>query len=202
MATAKVNTHWFQSQLESRDISQRRLAKTLHIDPGAVSKMLKGERQMKLEEATTISKLLAVPLEEVLSNAGIATVGVSTKEHLKVVGWVDPSFKVVMEAPRGPKTAPRPIWGGRDLKCVRFQTEGSALAGMDGALAYFQSGGVLDAEAIGRLCILELAVEGHVCGIPKRGYRSGHFNVSAMNGSTLFEGAKIVSASPILWLKL
>lgn len=42
MAVKKVNTKWFSERLAERDMSMRRLAKLLELDPSAVSLMLRG----------------------------------------------------------------------------------------------------------------------------------------------------------------
>jgi phage repressor protein C with HTH and peptisase S24 domain len=63
---------WFQQALERAGASQADLARQLRLAPSAVSRMLKGERQMKLLEAVQIAAFLGVPQEEVLRHAGAA----------------------------------------------------------------------------------------------------------------------------------
>jgi phage repressor protein C with HTH and peptisase S24 domain len=61
---------WFQQALDRAGVSQADLARHLRLAPSAVSRMLKGERQMKLLEAVQVSAFLGVPQEEVLRHAG------------------------------------------------------------------------------------------------------------------------------------
>jgi phage repressor protein C with HTH and peptisase S24 domain len=61
---------WFQQALERAGLSQADLARHLRLAPSAISRMLKGERQMKLLEAVQTAAFLAVPQEEVLRRAG------------------------------------------------------------------------------------------------------------------------------------
>src|SRR6187551_23027 len=61
---------WFQQALERAGVSQADLARHLRLAPSAVSRMLKGERQMKLLEAVQVSAFLSVPQDEVLRHAG------------------------------------------------------------------------------------------------------------------------------------
>src|SRR5262245_41081912 len=65
-----MDSTWFQQALERAGASQADLALHLRLAPSAISRMLKGERQMKLLEAVQVSAFLGVPQEEVLRHAG------------------------------------------------------------------------------------------------------------------------------------
>jgi len=71
MTAQTINTKWFRDRLAERDMSLRRLAKLLELDPSAVSLMLRGMRTMTADEANRISGLLTIPVTEVLAQAGI-----------------------------------------------------------------------------------------------------------------------------------
>jgi phage repressor protein C with HTH and peptisase S24 domain len=60
---------WFTQALERVGASQADLARHLRLAPSAVSRMLKGERQMKPLEVVHIAAYLRVPEEEVLRHA-------------------------------------------------------------------------------------------------------------------------------------
>jgi phage repressor protein C with HTH and peptisase S24 domain len=60
---------WFTRALESVGASQADLARHLRLAPSAVSRMLKGERQMKPLEVVHIAAFLRVPEDEVLRHA-------------------------------------------------------------------------------------------------------------------------------------
>ncbi|MFN7609908.1 MAG: helix-turn-helix domain-containing protein, partial [bacterium] len=66
----QVDTQWFQERLRERDVSQRRLAKMLSLDPSALSLMFRGRRKMTTVEAAELSRILGVPLDEVMLHAG------------------------------------------------------------------------------------------------------------------------------------
>src|SRR6185312_15305947 len=66
----RMDPNWFQQALDRAGASQADLARHLRLAPSAVSRMLKGERQMKLLEAVQVSAFLGVPQDEVLSHAG------------------------------------------------------------------------------------------------------------------------------------
>jgi phage repressor protein C with HTH and peptisase S24 domain len=60
---------WFNQALQRVDASQADLARHLRLAPSAVSRMLKGERQMKPLEVVHIASFLRVPEDEVLRHA-------------------------------------------------------------------------------------------------------------------------------------
>jgi transcriptional regulator with XRE-family HTH domain len=60
---------WFTQALERIGASQADLARHLRLAPSAVSRMLKGERQMKPLEVVHIAAFLGVPEDEVLRHA-------------------------------------------------------------------------------------------------------------------------------------
>ena len=66
---------WFQQCLERIGATQADLARHLRLAPSAVSRMLKGERQMKQLETVQIAGFLRVSTEEVLRHAVAETPG-------------------------------------------------------------------------------------------------------------------------------
>ncbi|HWB50194.1 MAG TPA: S24 family peptidase [Stellaceae bacterium] len=65
-----MDTIWFHTALERAGRTQADLARHLGLPPSAVSRMLRGERQVKLLEAVQIAQFLGVPQEEVSRRAG------------------------------------------------------------------------------------------------------------------------------------
>ena len=68
-----MNATWFQQTLERAGMSQADLARHLGLAPSAISRMLKGERQMKLLEVVQIAAFLGISQDEVLRHAGTGT---------------------------------------------------------------------------------------------------------------------------------
>src|SRR5438552_18589744 len=64
-----MDTAWFLSQLDRAGLSQADLARHLRLAPSAVSRMLKGDRQMKLLEAAQTASFMGVSQDEVLRRA-------------------------------------------------------------------------------------------------------------------------------------
>src|SRR5579862_9212750 len=65
-----MDAMWFQQALERAGTSQADLARHLRLAPSAISRMLKGERQMKLLEAVQVAAFLGISQDEVLRHAG------------------------------------------------------------------------------------------------------------------------------------
>jgi len=64
-----MDTAWFLTALDRAGLSQADLARHLRLAPSAVSRMLKGDRQMKLLEAAQTASFLGVSQDEVLRRA-------------------------------------------------------------------------------------------------------------------------------------
>lgn len=65
-----LNRNWFKELLQARKITQRKLSEMLNLDEGAFSRTLSGTRKLQLHEAKEVSKILDVPLIEVLAHFG------------------------------------------------------------------------------------------------------------------------------------
>jgi phage repressor protein C with HTH and peptisase S24 domain len=65
-----MDTIWFHQALERAGHTQADLARHLGLPPSAVSRMLRGERNMKLLEAVQTAQFLGVSQDEVLRHAG------------------------------------------------------------------------------------------------------------------------------------
>src|SRR6201987_2341571 len=74
---------WFSQALERAGASQADLARHLRLAPSAVSRLLKGERQMKPVEVVHIASFLRVPEDEVLRHAVEGTTPRLTNDTLR-----------------------------------------------------------------------------------------------------------------------
>jgi len=73
-----MNTPWFYQALERIGATQADLARHLRLAPSAVSRMLKGERQMRQLETVQIAAFLGVTPDEVLGHAVAETTSPSS----------------------------------------------------------------------------------------------------------------------------
>lgn len=125
----RMDGAWFQSQLKQAGKTQAELARHLRLNAAAVSRLFKGERQLKLLEAAKIAQFLNAPYDEVVKHAGLYEPEVPLPTHLSLER---PGLR---EA--GTAEALRALgFGQRDLP-VRGRAEG----GPDGAV-------MLDSEPI------------------------------------------------------
>jgi plasmid maintenance system antidote protein VapI len=196
MKAQKVNTAWFKARLAERDMSIRRLAKLLELDPSAVSLMLRGRRTMTADEANRISGLLTIPVTEVLAQAGVPIEEdarqMPIKAHVDARGILTPITS----------KNPRRIAAPRDVPS-------NGIAAQIRAPESHQDGWVLFAGAfdprvaalIERLCIVEIANDGHIVGMLKRGYDEERFNVVPFTGGTVNSNVAVKAAAPVLWIR-
>src|SRR5271170_2363620 len=77
-STVIMDAIWFQQTLERAGASQADLARHLRLAPSAVSRMVKGERQMTQLETVQTAGFLGVSPEEVLRRAVDSTLAQPT----------------------------------------------------------------------------------------------------------------------------
>jgi DNA-binding XRE family transcriptional regulator len=202
VAKMRVNTKWFKRQMELNGLTQERVAKVLSVQVSTVSHLINGRRKMNPEYATHFSRLFGVPLEDILKNVGVETHGIVSKDSVKITGWVDAAGRVHKGTPNGPKNAPMPNWAGGNIKVLRYQTSGTHLEGLNGALLYYQETETVTPESIGKPCIVKLDNGEAYLGSLGRSEYPGQFLIRSLDGRILNESASVDSASPILWMKI
>lgn len=196
----KINTSWFQDRLADKEISQRKFAKMMDMDPAAVSYMLAGKRKMQMDEAIGFATIVGVPLEEVMAQAGLR-VPTDGRGMCSVVGQVDAAgeLRTAVDAPRRvalPPDAPR------GTVAVRFKTPNTAAEVLDGWILYYSDGiKVVPANAIGRLCVATIA--GRVLvGVVRKGYARGTYTLHPWTpGGSAIENVQVDRAAPVLWVR-
>ncbi|MDP1731074.1 MAG: helix-turn-helix transcriptional regulator [Devosia sp.] len=70
-----IDSDWFFARLHASKKSMRALARYLELDASAVSRMLSGTRQMKVEEEDKIARFLGVRPEDIVAHRGAANLG-------------------------------------------------------------------------------------------------------------------------------
>lgn len=202
----KLNVRWFQNQLELVDISGRKLSKLLKLSPNAVSLIFAGKRELKTDEAITIAQLFGVPLEDVLTNAGLSVGNAAaSKGSVKIVGWIDATGRIHKDAngSTSKNTAPPPAWGGKNLLALRYRTLNTPLEGLNGAIVYYQATKGASPESFGRMCVITLSdTEEAFLGTLGRGEGAGRYSIKALDGRLILEAAVVESASPVVWMKI
>lgn len=194
--SARMNTLFFKNRLKDRDISQRKLAQLLKLDPAAITLMLKGERRMQPAEAKVIAELLNVPITEVLREAGIPVsedVGA-----VPIAGSVDGSGRVTL-MPVGTHemiTAPTDV--PRDGYALQMRAFGDA---QDGWVLYVSDASTVPDDHLDRLCAVSISDGRAVVAFVRRGYRQGRHNLMLWPSREPLHDQALASVSPVLWLR-
>lgn len=193
-----TNSHWFASKLADKRLSQRQLAKLMGLDASAMSLMLRGKRKMDVKEAGEIARFLGVHVDEVLRHAGVAVTQRLEAGRVPVAGWVNEDRDVFMGAGLiGPSVVDAPP-GLDDGVALRMQTDDA----QDGWLLFYRPIEGVSLETVGRLCVVTLEDGSSAVRIVRRGYEPGTWSLAVYGAARRSESARLVSASPVLWMRM
>lgn len=198
-----IDKDWFVHKLDERDKSVRGLAKHLDIDPSAVSRMLSGERRMKMEEANSIAQFLGVHVKEVLQHAGVSIDldGLPTR----VILAMSVDEKGFLHKLTDPRPLPQAVIdraqaaiAGANGKVIAAQVRASSgpLAMMDDAVILFNHTDIVEPSAIGALSICRRKDGSQVYVKVIRARKTGEATLQCAAGKTL--EATLVTATPVL----
>lgn len=181
--------HW----RKQRGLLQKHLAEHLGITIAQVSRLEKGDRQLKMAEATRLAGFLNVPLGALL-DAG-------AQVSVPVVGYVGAGAEVfpLDDLPESegmrrvncpPNLDPR--------KTVAVEIRGDSMAPIgDGWLAFYtrdpEHG---PSDVLGHLCICKLTDGRTLLKRIKRGYSEGRYNLLSTNAE-MIEDAELEWAAPV-----
>lgn len=85
--TVSVDKQWFVDRWTEKGLTLRKVAKLIGLDPSALSRMLNGEREMKIPEIGRIAAVLEVSSAEVLGHIelpGASHEGVETGDDVRI----------------------------------------------------------------------------------------------------------------------
>lgn len=163
-AKSSIDKQWFIDTLAGKDKSLRGLAKHLELDVSAVSRMLSGQRKMKMLEANQIAQFLGMHVSEILKHSGVAIDGEGQPSRILLAATINESGQVekIME----PVTLPQSVLNraqaaitihgrGESGKIIAAQVRAlkGPLAIFDDAVMLFGHTDVVENEAIGVLSI-------------------------------------------------
>lgn len=207
----KVDTAWFNAIIAKSPYgSQRRLARKIMgrhgkaLDASALSLMLRGKRQMQIDEARQLADLLDVPLVEVIQHAGIET-HEEGAQTIPVFGYIDNSGELKTNG--SPSKHSEVVQGPSGLPpgavAIRCRTPRSELGNLDGWIIFVEKPAPPSPNLIGRLCAVETkggkAGLGHVA----RGYQPSTFNIQYgfCGPARQAENVRLTWAAPVLWVR-
>lgn len=199
---------WIKAKLLEMGMTAVELGKQIGMSTTDLSKLVNGKRRLGIEDAIEISKALGLRLDEVLMRSGMDIGPVAATRGIELSGWVDDRFRVHWGQPKGPKTAVMVDGLPRGVEAIRFQTVGTPLEGLNGAVVYFQREKTarMDQGSIGRLCLVEKKLGDTnetvtMLRVPKRGYLPGRYSLYDMGGQIREEEKTLISMVPVLMLR-
>jgi hypothetical protein len=189
-------TRWFKDRLAEKKLSQRGLARLLGVDAAAVSLMLRGLREMKIDEAKQIAVILGVSVEEVLAHVSMPITPKS--QPVPIIGFINGNSHVEWGDDLG--SVPRPTGTlPLNVAAIQCRTAGdNALSYMDRWLLFvpYPIPDGVAAECIDRLSVV--CSPGGECNLAlvKRGYAPGRWN---LRGPAVHaDETELRSAAPVL----
>lgn len=192
-----VDQTWFTERLEHRQLSQRRLAKLMGLDPAAVSLMFRGKRKIALEEASQLAVLLDVPVTEVLERAGLHVHG---ERRIKMVGTLNASGEVSMSGEGAHDLVEAPPGVPSDCVAIQARTTGTDQEALDGWIYFVSNAHGSPGQTIGHLAMVAIKGNGVRFATVKRGYTRGTYNLINYR-QEVTPNVELAWASPILWIK-
>lgn len=183
------------------------------MDQSLLNRTIAGQRRLTVPEASRLSTVLSVPVDEILARFGQALKGelssASGLKRGKVSGWLDE--RLMLRTAKEGKIAGDthvtlpPHEDPKGIEIARCQTAGSEFDGLDGALVYWKPArsGKFDLGSVGRIVMVKIHDDEQLrLRIVRRGYAAGRYNLTSLSGKMMEEGVAIESTSEVVWLKL
>jgi transcriptional regulator with XRE-family HTH domain len=193
----EFNKPWFVQRLAAIQMSQRKLAKLLGLDPTAITLTFRGERRITTVEVHTIANLFNVSVAEVMRQAGF---DVSDDVHkVKIKGYIGDKSHVTLfdKPPLDWAAAPADV--PTDSFCLQVRQAGSS---NDGWLIFVSGEKTTAENLIDRPALVELEDGTQMTCLIRRGYKAGTSNLYSLHGTAeLHENQKVAWASPVLWIR-
>lgn len=191
---SEVNRRYFESLMQSRDLSLRGLAKRMSMSHSQLSLTFSGARKLQVDEAAQLSSIFGRPLHEIVEAAGVdvrTMVGqrVSVIGAMRGDGTVEPNSDDVSERTSAPEGIPE------DGIAIQARTAGSAMDWLDGAVFFCLRPDGVDPAALGRFCFCQVKDGPAVMASVRRGYREGTFN---LRGPYSADSVRLESAAVVL----
>jgi transcriptional regulator with XRE-family HTH domain len=206
-SVSKVDYNWFKNTLQTKGISQRKLAKILQLDPATVFHLIHGNRRLQLSEANKIADIVDTPVEEVLEHFGIHLKPSKMPQgFVKIAGYLDSDLILQTKGLAGKREIQNPFTE-KNITVLRAQTVGSEFEGLDGCLFFIRGihpgqKPTIDPETFGKPALVQIAGDEKLrLRVPRRGYGSGRFNLYAISGKTMEEDVVLEASHPVIWMK-
>lgn len=197
-----VDEKWFKDRLLDQRKSTRGLARHLNIDPSSASRMLTGQRRMRMEEADAIARFLNVPVSEVLKHAGV---NLEPIVHSRIVLAAIINARGEIERIREPKPLPQSVIdrahaaigsGNARVVAAHIRADKGPLAMWDDAVVLFDHTEIVDPGAIGVIAICRLREGQQVMVKIERARKTGEATVRGPDSSS--REVQLDTATPVI----
>lgn len=175
-----LNKRFFMDLMKDRGLSLRETAKRIDVWPGALSRTLDEKRTMRMEEAVALARVLAVPLADVLVNAGIEQ-AVTAGRRCSIIGHVQADSVVVPVPADVIERISIPDGLDEDVSALQFHTSDTPAAFADGWVV-FLAPATEPADCLGMFSLVEIEGDGWMLGTVRRGYSIGTYNLFSLTG--------------------
>ncbi|RUX01763.1 MAG: helix-turn-helix transcriptional regulator [Mesorhizobium sp.] len=206
MERPAIDKQWFIDKLAETGKSVRGLARHLGVDASAVSRMLSGQRKMKMTEAGEIASFLGIPVSEVLVHSGVSiSLDDPHPPEMMLAATID-ERGIVDELPE-PKPLPPAVieraratisvHGNEPIVGAQIRALKGPLSVMDDAVVLYRyRGDGIDPAAIGLLSICRSRDGEQFLGKIERARKTGEARVMCANGEIRDVGLE--AATPVL----
>lgn len=151
-----VDTDWFKQTIRAKGLTQRQLAAALGKDAGNLTRVLRGERQISLNDAVTLSTFLGTEIGEVARRLGYEYHGARSV----IAGAIKADGAVTSICPRTGQTVPAAVLAR--VKVYMCEAPTGTLSTFNGAAFHVldtAGGNPFPPDAFGRLAVVEAAGE-------------------------------------------
>lgn len=170
-----VNKRYFSDLMKDRKLSLREVARRMEVWPAALSRSLDDKRKMQMEEAVALARILAVPLAEVMVNAGIEQ-AVTAGRRCSIIGHIVENSVVEPVAPDVIERIAIPDGLPDDVVAVQTHTSETPGGFSDGWVTFL--GPKADAvDCLGMYSLVSIEGGDWAMGTIRRGYSPGTYNL-------------------------
>lgn len=201
----RSNKKWWTDRLLDRELTYRSFAAKIGLAGPDVSRIINSQRNVKAEEAVLISKVLKVPLEDVVSH-GVAHAPIQRYErketkdtsYTKVVGWADMNGQIIRGAKgrQVEKNVLRPAKMTKDAVALRIMTPGP----FQGVVAYFYETDIVHEKAMHNRCVVTTKDGRELLRFVSPGKTARDVTLMSLDFKDE-ERTAIKSAAPIIWFR-
>jgi transcriptional regulator with XRE-family HTH domain len=192
-----INTKWFLDRLADKDMSARRLALLIGMNPSAMSRTLNGGRKMQMDEAADIARVLGRPFDEVVMHAGIAAPR-EIRSAVRLNGMASAEGFIGHVGKTAPRTVERPGGTPEDIRGVMIRAPGTVF---EGWVAYYVPTARLEPDAVGRLSVVQMA-DGKKClRVLVKGFERGKWTLVPLSAGAPLTDVDVEWAAPVLWIR-